>query len=70
MMSIKEGTHTRKKSQRSSSASMKLAVSMNHMRKVCRRSWYSWNPGQVMSACGANTTRTNVRYGLSLALQL
>ena len=34
---VKEGTHTRKKSQRSSSASMKLAVSMNHMRKVCRR---------------------------------
>lgn len=51
-MSIKEGTHTRKKSQRSSSASMKLAVSMNHMRKVCKRSWYSRNPGQVTSACG------------------
>lgn len=34
---------------------MKLAVSMNHMRNVCRRSWYSWNPGQVIPAWAKNT---------------
>lgn len=43
-------THTRKKSQWSSSTSIKLAVSMNHIRNVWRRSWCSLNPGHEISA--------------------